>query len=481
MAVDHNCGLVVARTLHDAYNFINSLQHRGRDAVGIAAIGDDTIDVLKWAGGVKSFDKTDLHRLFDGSYHTFLAHVRYATSGNKDGDGLIRSAHPVVIGGEEHRRNDHLIIRGCDAVIVHNGQVASSYFDGIDLSGLKSDGDTEKLLRLYHKIGIKELVRKVAGAYTLAIADRRCRDVMVVRDRTGIKPGFLGFKDTKYVAASEDIVFQENGGVAVGAMKPGVIYYFSPDGKYSAEKIVEPNLRRCFFEWNYIASAHSNLSGINVLALRKKLGEKLAEEFKFEGVDFVTFVPRCPEPAARSYAAALGIPFKDDVFYKRNSQRAFLGPDAEERRISIAENLYLKDGMRNIIGGKKIVVIDDSTIRGNNAKHVRHLLYGEARVKDVYLLNYTPQVGIVGSDGIERGCEFGVDMPPKENKDHKFVARNRTIEEISAEIGMPTRFISVDGMLDVFRSFGISEEELCTFCIGGQHPFNDLESKVCEG
>ena len=478
MAIEHNCELVVARTLHDAYNFIGSLQHRGRDAVGIAAVGDDTIDVLKWAGGVKSFDKTDLHRLFDGNYHTFLAHVRYATRGNKDRYSLIRSAHPVVIGGEEHRRNDHIIIRGCDAVAVHNGQVANKYFEGIDLAGLKTDGDSEKLLRLYQRIGIKELVRRVPGAYTLVIADRKCRVVMAIRDRTGIRPGFLGFKDTRYIAASEDIVFQENGGVAIEEMTPGIVYYFSPDGKYSIEKLVEPVFRRCFFEWNYIASASSNLNGINVLALRRKLGEKLAEEFPLKDVDFVTFVPRCPEPAARSYAAALELPFRDDVFYKKNSQRAFLGPNAKERKSSIEENLHLKDGMRNVIGGKRIVVIDDSTISGNNAAHVRELLYEVAGVKEAHLINYTPPVGIIGSDGIERGCEMGVDRSPQENPDNKFIARNRTIEQISAEIGMPVHFISVGGMLDVFRSFGISEGELCTFCVGGQHPLNDLESRV---
>ena len=134
--------------------------------------------------------------------------------------------------------------------------------------------------------------------------------------------------------------------------------------------------------------------------------------------------------------------------------------------------------MRSVIGWKRIVVIDDSTIRGNNAAHVRKLLYEDAGVKEAILLNYTPQVGIIGEDGIARGCNLGVDMPPEENEEHKFIARNRNVEQISTEIGMPVRFISVEGMLDVFRSFGISEKELCTFCIGGRHPLNDLESLV---
>ena len=83
--IEHNCGLCVAHTLHDTYSFINSLQHRGRDAVGICAIGDNKIDVIKWAGQVNSFDITDLHKIFQRTeYHTYMAHLRYATRGKKD-------------------------------------------------------------------------------------------------------------------------------------------------------------------------------------------------------------------------------------------------------------------------------------------------------------------------------------------------------------------------------------------------------------
>ena len=472
-----NCGLCVGRTLHDTYNFISDLQHRGRDAAGIAAVGQDRIDVLKWAGEVKSFDKDDLHCIFDGNYHTFIAHVRYRTKGNNDSESLLRSAHPITIGGEEERRNDHVIIRDCNAVIAHNGQVSDMYFRGIAEDELKANIDTEKLLRLYLQNGIRGLVRSVPGAYTLVIADKRCMDVMAARDKTGIKPGFLGFKDTKYILASEDIAFQKNGGIAVEEMTPGTVYFFSPDGAYSTERVEEPVSRKCFFEWNYIANASSNLNGVSVLALRKKLGERLAEEFPVDDADFVSFVPRCPEPAARSYATARRIPFIK-IFYKRKAQRAFQGPAAKEREDSIKANLYLIPRIDKKIRGRKIIVIDDSTIRGNNSLYARHLLYDVAGVAEAHLLNYTPEIGIIGDDGIPRGCEFGVDMPPEENEEHKFIARNRNVDEISKIIGMPVRFISRQGMLDVFRSFGIAEESLCSFCIGGKHPFEGLEKRV---
>ncbi len=250
--VRHNCGLCVAHTLHDAYNFLEkSLQHRGREATGIAAIGFDSIDVLKWSGPVNTFDVIDLHNILPGhNYHTFLGHVRYATQGRKD--KILEDAHPHVIGGVKDNRMSHVIIRDCDAAIVHNGQVSLDLLKEVDLSKMESGCDSEALLLYYTEKGEKELIRKVPLAYTLAIADKRRKDVVVMRDRFGIRPGALGFKDGKYCAASEDVAINKNGGEFFEDLLPGVIYYLSNNGSYKKEKILGQELRRCFFEWNYI-------------------------------------------------------------------------------------------------------------------------------------------------------------------------------------------------------------------------------------
>ena len=111
--VSHNCGLCVAHTLHDAYSFIRALQHRGRDAVGIAAVGVNRIDVVKWIGTVETVDLVDLHKIMPSSgYHTFLAHVRYATKGSKD--GYLLDAHPQVLGGRILDHGNHLIYMNLD-------------------------------------------------------------------------------------------------------------------------------------------------------------------------------------------------------------------------------------------------------------------------------------------------------------------------------------------------------------------------------
>jgi amidophosphoribosyltransferase len=465
--VRHNCGLLVAHTLHDAYKMIRSLQHRGREATGIAAIGLNRIDVIKWKGPVGTFDIVDLNKIFPGNnYHTYLVHVRYATRGRKK--KILVDAHPHTIGGKTINRGNHIIINDCEMVAVHNGQVNSEYLNGINKLHLNTGCDTEALLHYYKENGEHALLRNIPGAYTLAIADKKRSDVIVMRDRTGIKPGVLGWKDGKYGIASEDIAFRKNGGEFIEDLDPGTIYYLSPDGKYRKQFVMDPQLKYCYFEYNYIAHADSILNGFSVRTVREILGEMLGIELgnKLKNIDLITFLPRCPEVAARRLAKKSGIEFAP-VFYKIKGERSFQGSTKKDRRISIEQNLHLLTEIAGYLRGKLIVSVDDSTIRGNNSKRARKLFYEDAGVKKVLHANYTPPVGIIGKDGEPRGCEYGVDMPPSDN----FIARGRTIKQISQELGMPTFYLSVEGMLKGFERAGIPRKNLCYFCIGGKRPF----------
>ena len=135
--------MAVTHTLHDAYSFIKSLQHRGREACGIAAIGS-IIDVIKWTGGVGKVDLVDLYKILPAqNYKMFLAHVRYATQGRED--RILEDSHPHVIGGETINKEDHIIIKNCDAVIVHNGQIDVNKVFGFD----DGECDTKKILKEY--------------------------------------------------------------------------------------------------------------------------------------------------------------------------------------------------------------------------------------------------------------------------------------------------------------------------------------------
>lgn len=462
----HSCGIAAAHSLHDIYSYIDTEQHRGREAAGIAAIGERRIDVVKWIGLVKDFSLTDLHKIFPAHrYHTYLGHVRYATRGRKD--KILEDAHPHTIGGTIIDRNSHIFILDCEMAIIHNGQVGNEYLTDIDRSHLHTGCDTEALLHFYRKRGEYELMQKIPGAYTLAIADKNRPEVIVMRDRTGIKPGVLGQKDGKYNVVSEDIALRKNGARFIEDLIPGSIYYLDANGNCRKICATESQPAYCFFEWNYIAHIDTVLNGMNVLQLRIILGETLAQETPLKGLDWISYMPRCPEVASRSCAAKLGAPFDDKILYKMKTERAFQGSTADERKKSISENLYLQPEAIGRIFRQTGAIIDDSTIRGNNARQARDLLYQEARVKECRLLNYTPPVGIVGADKIPRGCMFGVDMPPDDN----FIARGRSLKEISATIGMPVQYISPEGMLRGFEKLGIPRENLCTYCIGGKHPF----------
>ncbi len=457
--IRHNCGLCVAHTLHDAYSLIKSLQHRGREAAGIAAVGNNRIDVIKWKGPVNRFDITDLHKIFPASnYHTYMAHVRYATRGRKD--QILEDAHPHTIGGTVEERDSHILIRDCELAGVHNGQVNDEYLAGVNSNEMPSGCDTKSLLYLFREKGENELLKSIPGAYTLAIADKNRNDIVVLRDGSGIKPGVLGWKDGKYGIASEDIAFTKNGGNFVEDLEPGSVYYLGFDGTYRKKEVVKPKKRYCFFEWNYLADVNSVLNGISTRRLRESLGEQLAKEFQPDDIDLITFLPRSPEVAARSYAKALGLNF-EPVFYKMRGERSFQGSTSGERKESISQNLHLLPDRK--LAGKTIITIDDSIVRGNNSRRERNLLYEEAGAKKVYHLNYSPPIGIIGQDGIPRGCLFGVDMPP----DDDFIARGRTQEEISKEMNMPVIYISVEGMLKTYEKLGMQRDELCTYCIGG--------------
>ena len=471
--IGHNCGFCVAHTLHDVYSYLESMQHRGREVVGICAIGKNGIDAIKWVGRVDRFSLEDLHILLPGhKYYMFLGHVRYATRGSKDLKQLLRDGHPHVIGGRAVKRDDHLIIIGGEMAIVHNGQVNEEFLKGVDSSSLKTGCDSEAILRYYKLHGEVQILKEIPGSYSMAIADVKKEKVMVMRDKTGIKPGILGWKDGRYAAASEDIAFIDNGGQSVKNLTPGAIYYFNPSGNYKEEKIVNCSPSYCFFEYNYIAHVRSMLNNVPVKVVRELLGTELAKEFHSMDADIVTFLPKCPKVAARAYAEIVDLPFVD-VFYKPRSERAFMGSNKEERQKSIETNLFLVAQINDIpaedyLKDKVVIVIDDSIIRGNNSAWARHLLYDVAKVRKAYLYSYTPQVGIIGDDLVERGCDFGgVDMPSTDN----FIARNRSVEEISELMKIHTGYLSSEGMLNAFRLAGIPAENLCTFCIGGERPF----------
>ncbi|MBN2101913.1 MAG: hypothetical protein JW716_03515 [Candidatus Aenigmarchaeota archaeon] len=478
--IGHNCGIAITYTLHDAHNFLYSLQHRGRDAAGIAAVGD-TIDILKWQGSVKRFDLAELHKHFpDGRYQYFIAHNRYATRGRKD--RVLQDAHPHHIGGKVTDYGTYIIVRGAKKAIVHNGQIETESLN-IDKSRLMSGSDSEALLHYYDKHGThgeERVLQDIPGSYSAIIADTSREGAIVIRDRYGIRPAALGWKDNKFVAASEDIAIRKNGGSFREDIKPGSVYYLYPDGKYDFEQIIKsPYLALCKFEQLYLADPESVIDGIPVIVVQQQMGTMLARESP-KDADIVSFAPRRSEAAARAYANELGLPFVH-LLTKESALRSFQGPYQKEREEAIQRNLHLlnppyferRGDIRREFKGAITDIVDDSIIRGTVGSTIAALV----KPLDIIprLRSYTPYIGRIRKDGVKTGCYDGVDMPPEETADHKFVARGRNSRGISKAIGMDTRALSVRGMKSAFRKAGMDPNNLCTFCIGGRHPYRKFD------
>ncbi len=479
------CGVCVTHTLHDCYGFLDALAHRGQEVTGIyGQATDGKIFCLKWLGPPKRvFDLTDMHKIFSTGqdFHTFGGHVRYATRGEKDPRRLLVAGHPHVIGGEIEDRGDHLFIANAEMALVHNGEINPIHLAAAAGTATRTECDSERLLHVIRKQGPEETLRKIPGAFTLAYADIRTNKTLVLRDRTGIRPGVLGQKDNKYVMASEDIAFRKNGARLIEDLEPGSLYHLYPDGRCGPQRGIATGPRRlCFFELHYFSHPGSTIDGIPIQFVRRLLGQELARRFPFPGADLVTYLPRCPEPAALAYATALGLPFAN-IFYKANQERSFIGSTTQSRRQSITRNLNLLPSLevtymisenpivyntREFLRGKSIIVIDDSIVRGNNSRRVYEICR-QAGVKRLTFLSYSPPVGIIGDDGNPRGCCYGVDMHP----DSKFISRGRSEEAISRALHMTVRQLPADALAEVYHQIGRDVSDFCTFCIGGSEPF----------
>src|SRR3989344_3103694 len=198
------------------------------------------------------------------------------------------------------------------------------------------------------------------------------------------------------------------GATFIHDLRGGVIYTITPDYKLrSSLPVLNPNPAHCFFEYNYIGSPKSIVDGTSILSMRRALGTQLARELSIDA-DFVSYIPESPKDAAYAFSQERKIPFIE-TFYKIKDERSFQGSTQMARNQSIQANLFLiPDLLKNgNVRGKKGIWIDDSIIRGTVGKRASQLLREFAGAKEIHLASYTPKVGIIGLDGLPRGCDQG--------------------------------------------------------------------------
>lgn len=443
------CGLVGIWTNHHnaigekLYDGLISLQHRGQESAGIAVNQYGNFVQYKNVGLVNEVFDEDRINSLSGSQG--VGHVRYSTTGRPD----RRNAQPLVT-----------TFKGGQLALAHNGnlvnakQLREELID--DGYTFETALDTEVITRLIAKLykgdmldTIKQVCTTVKGAFALVLL---VNDVLYgIRDPYGLRPLVVGqTPDGEWVIASETTTLDLLGAKLIRDIDKGEIIEIK-NGQMEA-LIYDDSKQRafCSFEYVYFARPDSLVEGRTVLSVRKKLGAILAE-YDDETYDLVAPVPDSGIAAAIGYSHAAKIPYTTVLMKNKYIGRTFLNPTQEQRERSLRLKLNVQ---KEEVVGKRIVLVDDSIVRGTTMKNLIHQLK-EAGAKEVHVR--------ISSPPVIHACHFGIDTPTNKS----LIGANMSYEEIRRHIGADSlRFLEIE---DMIQAIGM-ENELCKACFDGKYP-----------
>ncbi|NWF65411.1 MAG: amidophosphoribosyltransferase [Chloroflexi bacterium] len=434
-----------------------ALQHRGQEAAGIAVADGQVMMMHKGVGLVSHVFTSNTMAELKGHYA--IGHTRYSTTGSSS----LRNAQPFMIES----------IHG-PLALAHNGNLVNSAELRQELMeqgvGFSSSSDTEVMTMMLARNGgttweerIKAAMKKWVGAYSLAILTRDC--VYAVRDPWGFRPLCIGLLPSGgHAVASETGALQTLGCEAIRDVKPGEVVSLSNNALKVMQALpsVTPSAM-CVFEHIYFARPDQTWDGINVHHVRQRLGEELAREVisglghgftdkNGRGVaDVVIPVPDSSVPAAIGFSHVIGIPYNDGFIKNRYVGRTFIEPTDSLRKRGVALKFNV---INENVRGKRVVMIDDSIVRGNTTGPLIKLLKN-AGAKEVHVAITCPPIA--------HPCFMGVDMGRHED----LIAHKRTIEEIREYVGADSLYyLSVDGMMKAIQR----KDGFCQACFTGQYP-----------
>ncbi|MBA1433073.1 MAG: amidophosphoribosyltransferase [Epsilonproteobacteria bacterium] len=426
-----------------AYFSLHALQHRGQEAAGISSADGTKVHTIKDRGLVmKVFNEANLKTLQGSSA---VGHTRYSTAG----DDSILDAQPVFA------RYDL-----GEMAIVHNGNLtnAEEVRNSLIEKGaiFQTFMDTENLIHLIAKSTkghlldrIIDAVQRIEGAFSLVFLSRT--KMFAMRDRFGFRPLSLGrLPNGGYIVASETCAFDLVGATFIRDVKPGELLVFEEGKAPQSIQVFESTPKHCIFEYVYFARPDSSVFGQSVYETRKNMGKELARIEPIEA-DLVIPVPDGGVPAAIGYSQESGIPYEMGIMRNHYIGRTFIEPTQEMRDLKVKMKL---SPMTDIIKGKRVVVVDDSIVRGTTSKRIIRMLK-EACAKEVHMR--------ISSPPTTDPCFYGVDTPDKE----KLIAANMSTKEIC-------EFIEADSLayLDeasLLRSVNATDESYCTACFTGKY------------
>ncbi|MBI5587991.1 MAG: amidophosphoribosyltransferase [Deltaproteobacteria bacterium] len=425
------------------YLGLYSLQHRGQESAGIVSSDGEKLYSHKGMGLVADvFREADISRLHGSSA---IGHVRYSTTG----ESHIKNAQPFVV---EYARGG--------IAVAHNGNLVNAARLRAEYEAygsiFQSSIDTEIIVHLIASSKENSLadriisaLKRVKGSYSLLFLNE---DRMIAaRDPHGFRPLSLGRLKGSWLVASETCAFDLIEAEFVREIEPGEVLVIDKEGLHSYKPFPAARYTPCVFEFIYFARPDSTIFGANVHTVRKNLGRRLAEEHPVEA-DIVVPVPDSGVPAAIGYAAASGIPFEKGIVRNHYVGRTFIEPKDSIRHFGVKIKL---NAIRDIIVGKKVIVIDDSIVRGTTSRKIIKMIRN-AGAKEVHMRISSPPTVCP--------CYYGIDTPSRE----ELIAAKQSVEEINSYITSDTLgYLSVEGLYKAVKDAGGS---FCDACFTGKYP-----------
>lgn len=425
-----------------------ALQHRGQESAGIAASNGEDFSLRTGMGLVAQvFDEEDLAYL---KGHIAIGHTRYSTAGGS----LACNAQPIVVHDRE---------TGEPIALGHNGNLTNVDIlrEDLEAQGIRfeSTADSEVIAHLFTiapgrtmEERFHYVMRRLEGAYSVVMMTKD--RLFAMRDPMGVRPLCLGRLDGGWVVASESCALEHLGVPMEREIQPGEVVVIDANGPVSFFPAAPARKRAlCTFEYTYFARPDSRIGGQLVYPAREEMGATLAREHPVEA-DIVIGVPDSATPAAIGYARASGIPYREGLVKNRYVGRTFIQPDQRIREAGVSLKF---NALSDVLAGKRVVLVDDSIVRGTTTPRVIQLLR-RAGAKEVHMRITTPP--------IVSPCFLGVDMATKA----ELIAANHSVEEIRQHIGADSLgFLSLEGLN---RATGQDPNDLCNACFTGVYPLN---------
>ena len=420
---------------HLTYLGLHALQHRGQESAGIVSSDGKGLHSHRQMGLVADIFTADALAKLPGTMA--IGQVRYSTAGVSQ----LKNAQPLTVqyaaGGLAIAHNGNLV----------NGQAVR---DELEHHGaiFQSDSDTEAIVHLIARArepsfeqNVVQALRKVQGAYSLLLLTER--QLIAARDTYGFRPLVLGRLKNAHVLASETTALDLIEAEMIREIEPGEMLVIDERGLRSSFPLQRTRLGRCVFEHVYFAKPDSVLFGMSVYEVRKKLGMQLAREHP-ANADLVIAVPDSGVPAAIGYSHVSGIPYDVGLIRSHYVGRTFIEPQQSIRHFGVKLKL---SAVRDVLKGKRVVVVDDSIVRGTTSRKIVTMLRA-AGAREVHLR--------ISSPPTRWPCYYGIDTPSRQ----ELIASNHTVEEIARYITADSlAYLSIEGL-----GAAVGDVEAATFC-----------------